>query len=374
MALSQGKIDGPVYRTLIDFCTTQAYMAQPLREYIVRQMFAHPLNQFSLYADVLEPYLMEDLKEVFKKVFEPDWNAVLHEKGQLTLPGWSAVNAPGEAAYRRIITDTLTACSAYDLLGYFRRFYSKYRCEREAMHRAFVFDGSVKPVLRSDTIKFEELYCIEYQKEQLLKNAQAFMHGRPCNDVLLIGARGMGKSSCVKAVLNSFADEGLKLVELPNNMLHELNDLMDELANYNCKFIVFMDDLTFEEPDEEFLALKVALEGGIRARPNNVLFYATSNRRNLIRESWKDRSGDEEIHQNDVLHEKLSLSERFGLRLQFSVMDSEAYLHIIRQMLSKYGVDYTDRVRQDALAWGIEHGQSGRSAKSFMASFGISSD
>jgi predicted AAA+ superfamily ATPase len=369
-ALIQGRLDEPVYRALITFCTEHAYTAEPLREYIVRRMFAHSLGQFRLYGDVLEPYLAEDLKVVYMRVFAPDWNTALREKGRLALPAWPALNAPGEEKYRGIVADAVKADSVYSLLSQFKRFYGAYCCEREAMYRAFIYDGDVKPVTYPDTIKFEELYCIDYQKAQLLDNTEAFVNGRPCNDALLIGARGTGKSSCVKAALNRFAADGLRLIELTNNMLHKLNDLLDELAGFQCKFIVFMDDLTFEEADEDFLALKVALEGGIRARPGNVLFYATSNRRNLIRESWRERNNDEDIHESDVLHEKLSLSERFGLRLQFPVLGNEAYLQIVRQLLGARGLDYTDQVRQQALAWGIEHGQSGRSAKSFVLSLG----
>ncbi len=252
-------------------------------------------------------------------------------------------------------------------------YYRTYGSGDMADYRAFRWDNDENRLVGIEyfeAMKLDELIGYEYQKEQLLNNTTSFVEGRPANNVLLVGARGTGKSSGVKAVVNSFFDKGLRLVQLTKEQLIDLPIIMEQLRNYSSKkFIIFLDDLSFEEFEVEYKYLKSAIEGGASARPENVLIYATSNRRHLIKESYRDRGADDDdMHRSDTLNETISLSDRFGLIISYMEPDQEEYLKIVDGLLKQHGItmDY-DELRVKAGQWEREHsGRSGRVAQQFV--------
>jgi predicted AAA+ superfamily ATPase len=237
--------------------------------------------------------------------------------------------------------------------------------------------GFLKPIWHLSDISFDDLQAIERQKELILNNTQHFVAGKPANNVLLTGARGTGKSSLIKACLNQFYVSGLRLVEVDKEHLSDLQDLTEILATRPEKFIVFCDDLSFEDGEAGYKALKSALDGSLSAQVENVLIYATSNRRHLLPEYMKDNesyqhSSDGEIHPGEVVEEKISLSERFGLWVSFYPPKQDEYLEIVAHWLAHFGQDASviEKAKPEALVWALERGsRSGRVAWQFARHF-----
>ncbi len=233
--------------------------------------------------------------------------------------------------------------------------------------------GWLEPVRHVATIRLAELKEVEPQKDRLLRNIAQFIAARPANNVLLTGARGTGKSSLVKACLNEFAAQGLRLIEVDKNDLVDLPDLVDLVAERPERFIVFCDDLSFDEGEPGYKALKSMLDGSVAQASDNVLIVATSNRRHLLPEYMKDNLGyrhteDGEVHPGEVVEEKTSLSERFGLWISFYPFSQDEYLAIALQWLSALGVTAPaiEAARPEALVWALERGsRSGRVAWQF---------
>jgi uncharacterized protein len=231
----------------------------------------------------------------------------------------------------------------------------------------------LQPVLHASTIRFEDLQHVEVQKEQIEQNTRQFVRRRPANNVLLTGARGTGKSSLIKACLNRYAGDGLRLIEVDKADLADLPDIVDLVAGRPERFIVFCDDLSFEEGEAGYKALKVALDGSIAAQSDNVLIYATSNRRHLMPEKMSDNAGythgeDGDLHPGETVEEKISLSERFGLWLSFYPFKQDDYLGIVGHWLESFGctAQQIDEARADALRWALQRGsRSGRVAWQF---------
>jgi predicted AAA+ superfamily ATPase len=231
----------------------------------------------------------------------------------------------------------------------------------------------LQPVLHASSIRLEDLRHIEVQKEQIEQNTRQFVRRRPANNVLLTGARGTGKSSLIKACLNQFAGDGLRLIEVDKADLADLPDIVDLIAARPERFIVFCDDLSFEEGEGGYKALKVALDGSIAAQSDNVLIYATSNRRHLMPEKMSDNAGythgdDGDLHPGETVEEKISLSERFGLWLSFYPFKQDDYLGIVGHWLESFGcsAEQIGQARGDALRWALQRGsRSGRVAWQF---------
>lgn len=232
--------------------------------------------------------------------------------------------------------------------------------------------SSLEPIRYSREIRLEDLLCIERQKQALQSNTEQFINDYPANNVLLWGPRGTGKSSLVKAVFSEYREQGLRLVEVTRGNLTDLHDICDELSRFTGKFIIFCDDLSFDVNDPSYKTLKVLLDGSVSDIPENILIYATSNRRHLLpeyrSENLEARNIDGEIHHGESVEEKLSLSERFGIWLSFHPFNQEQYLQIAFHWLGHAGVTIgdSDQVRQAALQWALEKGtRSGRSAAQF---------
>ena len=233
--------------------------------------------------------------------------------------------------------------------------------------------GFLKPIKHLSTISFDDLQGIERQKESIMSNTAHFVSGKPANNVLLTGARGTGKSSLIKACLNHFEKSGLRLIEVDKEHLSDLQDLTELLATRPERFIVYCDDLSFEEGEAGYKALKSALDGSLSAQVDNVLIYATSNRRHLLPEYMTDNESyrhmsDGEIHPGEVVEEKISLSERFGLWVSFYPPKQDEYLEIVAHWLADFGVSpqAIEAARPEALVWALERGsRSGRVAWQF---------
>ncbi len=231
----------------------------------------------------------------------------------------------------------------------------------------------LQPVSNLSSIKLADLHHVERQKQLLEQNTRQFVNRLPANNVLLTGARGTGKSSLIKACLNHFAADGLRLIEVDKDDLHELADIVDLIAQRPERFIVFCDDLSFEQGDSGYKALKVALDGSIAAQASNLLIYATSNRRHLLPEYGRDNQSyqpaeDGEIHPGEVIEEKISLSERFGLWVSFHPFKQADYLQIVNHWLKQLGCADAKltAAQQPALVWALERGsRSGRVAWQF---------
>ena len=237
--------------------------------------------------------------------------------------------------------------------------------------------GVLEPVKHVASLSLDDLKEIDAQKEKIQRNTLQFVQGLPANNVLLTGARGTGKSSLIKACLQTYAPQGLRLIEVDKQEMVDLPDIIEVVASRPEKFIIFCDDLSFEEGEPGYKALKSILDGTIAAATPNVLIYATSNRRHLLPEYMKDNlsyshTSDGEVHPGEVIEEKISLSERFGLWISFYPFSQEAYLLIVEQWLSSLGVapDLITKARPEALVWALERGsRSGRVAFQFARDF-----
>ena len=237
--------------------------------------------------------------------------------------------------------------------------------------------GTLEPVRHVAEVRLLDLKEIDGQKEKIQRNTEQFVQGLPANNVLLTGARGTGKSSLIKACLNEYAPRGLRLIEVDKADLIDLPDIIDVVAERPEKFIVYCDDLSFEDGEPGYKALKSILDGSVTAATPNVLIYATSNRRHLLPEYMKDNltythTEDGEVHPGEVIEEKISLSERFGLWVSFYPFSQDEYLAIVAQWLSALGVSAAkiEAARPEALVWALERGsRSGRVAYQFARDF-----
>ncbi|MEO8627042.1 MAG: ATP-binding protein [Betaproteobacteria bacterium] len=232
--------------------------------------------------------------------------------------------------------------------------------------------GAFHPIHHPHDIQLQDLCGVDRQKSLVDQNTKQFVQGLPANNVLLTGARGTGKSSLVKAVFNQYRDRGLRLIEMDKRDLMDLPDIIDALAAQRLRFILFSDDLSFASDEPGYTSLKAVLDGSVAAPPENVLIYATSNRRHLMpeymRENLEAKYVGDEIHPGESVEEKISLSERFGLWVSFYPFDQDEYLDIVRYWVAKHGVDanHADEMRREALQWALQRGsRSGRVASQF---------
>lgn len=267
-----------------------------------------------------------------------------------------------------------SAVSDNELLDVFVRFYNTFGCGDISRFRSFKYDGGLKKIVgidNPDTITFDDIIGYTAQTEELIGNTEAFLKGFPANNVLLVGSRGTGKSSSVKALANKYYKDGLRIIEITKEQIVELTKLLSSLKDRGGKFIIFIDDLSFDESEIQYKHMKSLLDGGSQSKPDNVLFYATSNRRHLISEKWSDRqrgSEDAEIHTQDTLNEKLSLADRFGITISYPKPTSSEYLNMVKIMARKSGISIDEEIlEKEALKWEInQKGVSGRTARQFV--------
>ena len=236
--------------------------------------------------------------------------------------------------------------------------------EKEEEHKVII-----DPIINVEHIYFKDIVGYEMQKKKLIENTEAFISGNEANNVLLFGDAGTGKSSSVKAILNEYYGQGLRMIEVYKHQFKALSEVLEQIKDRNYKFIIYMDDLSFEEYELEYKYLKAILEGGLGKRPKNVLIYATSNRRHLIREKFSDkRELDDDLHNNDTVQEKLSLAARFGVTIYYGSPDKFQFQGIVKALAEKYQLDMPeDELLLEANKWELSHGGlSGRTASQFI--------
>ena len=255
-------------------------------------------------------------------------------------------------------------------------FYKEYGVGKFGLNKAFRIEegtdlktANIIPITRVEHVYLNDIIGYDLQKKKLTDNTESFINGKPANNCLLYGDAGTGKSSSVKAIVNEYYDKGLRIIEIYKHQFRYLSDILEQLKDRNYKFIIYMDDLSFEESELEYKYLKAILEGGFGRRPENVLIYATSNRRHLIRESFRDKSEtDEELHTRDTVEEKLSLSARFGEKIYYGSPDKREFNSIVLSLAKKHNIDMDEgEILSKANMWELSHGgMSGRSATQFI--------
>lgn len=258
--------------------------------------------------------------------------------------------------------DTLTA------------FYKEYGVGKFGLHKSFRIahdeDGvHVNPILNIAHVHLEDLVGYEIPKKKLIDNTEAFVSGKKANNCLLFGDAGTGKSTCIKAIANAYYDRGLRIIEVYKHQFQDLNDVIAQIKNRNYKFIIYMDDLSFEEFEIEYKYLKAIIEGGLEKKPENVLIYATSNRRHLIRENFSDRDEiREDMHTGDTIQEKLSLVNRFGVTIYFGAPGKKEFQEIVTRLAERNGIGMdVEELLSEANKWELSHGGlSGRTAQQFI--------
>lgn len=353
-----------IMRKIIEFAELMGVTKDSIREYVVT-LLADDDNVLSKIAQSggtigqdLYKIALFDIEQIYSKLFSA------------TIKYTPSDNNHGFSEhYRKSIIRLTGSKSPNELLDNLIRHYRELGSGVLARYNAFRFDGEFNGVAEVEQVTFDTLVGLEHQKQTLVENTEAFLDGKAANNVLLFGDRGTGKSSSVKALLNMYCDKGLRLIELPKSNIRDIPRLTKVLSQKPHKYILFLDDLAFEPNDSEYRELKIAMEGQLQATPPNVLVYATSNRRHLIRERWDDRRGGD-VHMNDQMQETLSLSERFGISLVFSAPNQKEYLHIVEEMLKLHNIEMNADIEKQAIVWQMSYGgRSARCAKQFVVSY-----
>lgn len=324
--------------------------------------------------------------KIFKQLFDYDFSAMEKE---LEINCFSVVTnykavVKSEQIFNRSVSEKVQELSdaiaqaadesaLYDIIT---GFYQKYGVGKFGLNKAFRITedeeyGILSPITTTGDMTLDDLVGYEEQKKKLMENTEAFVAGRKANNVLLFGDAGTGKSTSIKAILNQYYSRGLRMIEVYKHQFKDLSKVISEIKNRNYRFIIYMDDLSFEEFEIEYKYLKAVIEGGLETKPDNVLIYATSNRRHLIRETWSDRSdmSQDELHRSDTMQEKLSLVARFGVSIGYYKPSQKEYFNIVTTLAKKYPeVTLTDEeLRAEANKWELSHGGiSGRTAQQFI--------
>ena len=276
----------------------------------------------------------------------------------------------------RLSKQLIEAGSDNEFKDIITEFYKEYGVGKFGLNKAFRIEegtdlktANIIPITRVEHVYLNDIIGYDLQKKKLTHNTESFINGKPANNCLLYGDAGTGKSSSVKAIVNEYYDKGLRIIEIYKHQFRYLSDILEQLKDRNYKFIIYMDDLSFEESELEYKYLKAILEGGFGRRPENVLIYATSNRRHLIRESFRDKTEtDEELHTRDTVEEKLSLSARFGEKIYYGSLDKREFNSIVLSLAKKNNIDMDEsEILSKANMWELSHGgMSGRSATQFI--------
>lgn len=254
------------------------------------------------------------------------------------------------------------------------RFYKEFGVGKFGLHKAFKLENTgsgveILQITKTEHVALEDLVGYEFQKQQLIDNTEAFVQGRKANNCLLFGDAGTGKSSSIKGILNRYYDQGLRMIEIYKHQFKDLTAVISQVKNRNYKFIIYMDDLSFEDFEIEYKYLKAVIEGGLERRPDNVLIYATSNRRHLVREKFSDkREAGDDLHSSDTVQEKLSLAARFGVTIYYGMPEKKEFQEIVRVLAVRNGVELTEQeLLEKANMWELRHGgMSGRTAAQFI--------
>ncbi len=324
--------------------------------------------------------------KLFMELFKYDFKKIESELGidcfsQIT--DYKAI-VKKELMYNKNVSEKVRALSELlagsaneqEFFSHLTDFYRDYGVGMFGLNKAFRLrsaEGGIEliPINNMDRVVLDDLVGYEIQKRQLVENTLAFVENKKANNVLLYGDSGTGKSTSIKAIVNEFYSKGLRMIEIYKHQFKDLSNVIAMVKNRNYKFIIYMDDLSFEEFEIEYKFLKAVIEGGVETKPDNILIYATSNRRHLIKETWNDRSdmeSDNGIHRSDTIEEKLSLVNRFGVKINYSKPTRQEYHNIVLELANRCGITMSDdELIAEANKWEISHGGiSGRTAQQFI--------
>ena len=364
-------------------------------DYLAKVLVCHE-NSWSLACEIrgevpgsIGEAALHDI-EIFRGLFDFDFTRLA--KG-FHIPAVSIIldyvpSGAESRVYNRRIRDRICALAkeleeakdAKEMRYCVARFYQEYGVGDLGLHKAFRIEhdtvgpyaGQVRivPVRNILHVNLDDLIGYEIAKKKLIDNTEAFVSGRPANNCLLYGEAGTGKSSSIKAIANAYYDRGLRVIEVTRYQFADLNKVIGIIKNRNYRFILYMDDLSFEESETEYKYLKAVIEGGLEEKPSNILIYATSNRRHLVRESFHDRDGVDiaDKHGGDTVQEKLSLAYRFGVSIYYGAPSFQEYQEIVRQLAVRNGIEMEEReLQRQATEWEMKHGGlSGRTAQQFI--------
>ena len=324
--------------------------------------------------------------KVFKNLFDYDFTKIEKELEIdcfSTICDYKAIGKK-ERMYNKNVSEKVQAVSEKieqakdenEIFDIVTDFYKSYGVGMFGLNKAFRIkslpDGvEFLPINNTEKVMLSDLIGYEIQKQKLIDNTEAFVEGRAANNCLLFGDSGTGKSTSIKAILNEYYERGLRMIEIYKHQFKDLSNIIAQIKNRNYRFIIYMDDLSFEEFEIEYKFLKAVIEGGMETKPDNVLIYATSNRRHLIRETWSDRSdmSNDELHRSDTMQEKLSLVARFGVTINYSKPTKKEFNHIVVELAKRYPeIKLTDEeLMAKANMWEMSHGGvSGRTAQQFI--------
>ena len=321
---------------------------------------------------------------IIKEFFDYDFSAMIQSlevKGfELVLDYTASIQE--SKVYNSRIRDRIctlakrfsTAHCPQDMKDFLTEFYKDYGVGKFGLHKAFRVERTEKgvqivPILNIAHVHLDDLVGYEIPKKKLVDNTEAFVYGRKANNCLLFGDAGTGKSSSIKAIANQYYDDGLRIIEIYKHQFQDLNDVISQIKNRNYKFIIYMDDLSFEEFEIEYKYLKAVIEGGLEKKPKNVLIYATSNRRHLVREKFSDKEERrDDLHASDTVQEKLSLVSRFGVTIFFCAPDKKEFGNIVKTLAMRHGITMPEQeLLLEANKWELAHGGlSGRTAQQFI--------
>ena len=348
-------------------------------------------NSFSLTCEKVgasegsvNDFAKNDFKQ-FKKLFDFDFSKIEKELDIdcfSKIEDYTAIHKP-EFMYNQNVSEKVRALSKQleetkdenEFFDAVSGFYKDYGVGMFGLNKAFRLEYTngklgFKPINNMEQVTLDDLIGYEIQKKKLIDNTEDFVEGRRCNNCLLFGDSGTGKSTSIKAIVNQYYDRGLRMIEIYKHQFKDLSNVIAMIKNRNYKFIIYMDDLSFEDFETEYKFLKAVIEGGVETKPDNILIYATSNRRHIIKEKWSDRDDmivEDGLHQSDTMEEKLSLVYRFGVTISFSKPSQKEYFEIAKALCKKEGVDLPDKtIEEEANKWELAHGGlSGRTARQF---------
>ena len=322
--------------------------------------------------------------EIFRELFAYDFTILEKALGVnclSVLMHYENVKGHGKAFNKRIrdriceLSEKLGTCeNAEEFKCTMTQFYKEFGVGKFGLHKAFRIEhteagADIVPITKIAHVHLDDLVGYEIAKKKLIENTEAFVKGKKANNCLLFGDAGTGKSTSIKAILNQYYDQGLRMIEVYKHQFQDLNDVIAQIKNRNYKFIIYMDDLSFEEFEIEYKYLKAVIEGGLEKKPDNILIYATSNRRHLVRETFRDKSDrDEELHTNDTVQEKLSLVARFGVTIYFGGPSKKEFQQIVKTLAQKNQINMPEEeLLLEANKWELSHGGlSGRTAQQFI--------
>ena len=331
--------------------------------------------------------LVENDFRIFRALFDYDFDPIERDLGIQCfsrLSHYQAVHKK-ELMYNKNVSEKVRSLSRKleqtsdekEFFDVITGFYKDYGVGMFGLNKAFRFEekpqGGIlfRPINNMDTVMLSDLVGYEIQKKKLVENTEAFVKGKRANNVLLFGDSGTGKSTSIKAIVNQYYDDGLRMIEIYKHQFQYLSTVIADIKNRNYKFIIYMDDLSFEEFEIEYKYLKAVIEGGVETRPDNILIYATSNRRHLIKENWNDRNDQDnnnDKHHSDTVEEKLSLVNRFGVTISYEKPNQKEYFNIVVNLAKRAGIIMSEEeLTREANKWELSHGGiSGRTAQQFV--------